>query len=33
MPDVIPEYKMVCTPDMMCVEMTFTNPRSECQKS
>lgn len=30
MSDVIPEYKMVCTPDMTCVEVTFTNPRSEC---
>lgn len=30
MPDVIPEYKMVCTPDMTCVEMTFTNPQGEC---
>lgn len=30
MPDVIPEYKMVCTPDMSFVAVTFTKPQSEC---
>ena len=30
MSDVIPEYKMACTPDMSCVEVTFTNSQGDC---